>query len=79
MPISDSLIIKNPKNAYFSNRNVNDVFGKLDKDGSILKSYNFRGCWPATIAEITVGYETEAIEEFEVTWAVQYWEANTTS
>lgn len=35
LPISDSLIIKNPKNAYFSNRNVNDVFGRLDKDGSI--------------------------------------------
>ena len=64
--------------------NTNDYFcdmqiDQLDKDGSTIKSYNFRGCWPTAIAEIAVGYESEAIEEFECTWAVQYWESNTTT
>tara|TARA_X000000950_G_scaffold263741_1_gene336253 strand:+ start:1693 stop:2220 length:528 start_codon:yes stop_codon:yes gene_type:complete len=64
--------------------NTNDYFAdmvieQLDRDGSVLKKYDFRGCWPKTIAAIAVGYESEAIEEFECTWAVQYWESDTTS
>tara|TARA_B100000214_G_scaffold352971_1_gene308616 strand:+ start:283 stop:807 length:525 start_codon:yes stop_codon:yes gene_type:complete len=64
--------------------NTNDYFAdmvieQLDRDGSVLKRYDFRGCWPKTVASIPVGYESEAIEEFECTWAVQYWESNTTS
>ena len=64
--------------------NTNDYFAdmvieQLDRDGSVLKKYDFRGCWPKTIAAIAVGYESEAIEEFECTWAVQYWESGTTS
>jgi hypothetical protein len=64
--------------------NTNDYFAdmvieQLDRDGSVLKKYDFRGCWPKVIAAIAVGYESEAIEEFECTWAVQYWESNTTS
>lgn len=35
LPIENSLTIKKPKNAYFSSRKVNDVFGKLDKNGQI--------------------------------------------
>ena len=64
--------------------NTNDYFAdmvieQLDKDGSTLKRYDFRGCWPKAVAEIAVGYEGEAIEEFTVDWAVQYWESNTTT
>ena len=64
--------------------NTNDYFAdmvieQLDRDGSVLKRYDFRGCWPKTVAAIAVGYESEAIEEFECTWAVQYWESDTTS
>ena len=64
--------------------NTNDYFAdmvieQLDRDGSVLKKYDFRGCWPKQIAAIAVGYESEAIEEFECTWAVQYWESDTTS
>jgi|TARA_Y100000361_G_scaffold94157_1_gene84084 hypothetical protein len=64
--------------------NTNDYFAdmvveQLDKDGSSLKKYDFRGCWPKTIAEIALDYGTEGIEEFQVTFAMQYWESNTTS
>ena len=64
--------------------NTNDYFAdmvieQLDRDGSVLKRYDFRGCWPKVVAAIGVGYESETIEEFECTWAVQYWESDTTS
>ena len=62
-------------NDYFADM----VIEQLDRDGSVLKRYDFRGCWPKTIAAIGVGYEAEAIEEFECPWAVQYWESNTTT
>jgi len=53
---------------------------QLDKDGLVLKTYNFRGCFPTNISEITLSYETtDAVEEFTVTFQVQYWESDTTS
>lgn len=53
---------------------------QLDKDGIVLKSYNFRSCFPTNIGAIELSYETvDAIEEFTVEFQVQYWESNTTS
>ena len=53
---------------------------QLDKDGIVLKSYNFRSCFPTNISAIELSYETvDAIEEFTVEFQVQYWESNTTS
>lgn len=53
---------------------------QLDKDGSVLKEYNLRGCWPTNISQIDLSYENEnQIEEFTVEFQVQYWEARTTS
>lgn len=53
---------------------------QLDKDGSTLKSYDLRGCWPTNVSPIELSYETEgAIEEFTVEFQVQYWEASTTN
>lgn len=53
---------------------------QLDKDGLVLKTYNFRGCFPTEISAIDLNYDTEStIEEFTVTFQVQYWESNTTS
>ena len=64
--------------------NTNDYFvdlmvEQLDRDGSTLKKYDFRGCWPSEIAAIEVSNDSEGIEDFAVTFAVQYWESNTTS
>jgi len=55
------------------------IVEQLDKDGSVIKTYNFRGCFPTNMSSIDVSYENEAIEEFTVEFQVQYWEANTTS
>jgi hypothetical protein len=53
---------------------------QLDKDGAVLKTYNFRSCFPTNISAIDLNYDTvNTIEEFQVTFQVQYWESNTTS
>lgn len=53
---------------------------QLDKDGAVLKTYNFRSCFPTNISAIDLNYDTtNIIEEFTVTFQVQYWESNTTS
>ena len=53
---------------------------QLDKDGIVLKTYNFRSCFPTNIAAIELSYDTvDAVEEFAVEFQVQYWESNTTS
>ena len=56
------------------------VVEQLDKDESVLKTYTFRGCFPTNIDPIDLSYDPAAvIEEFSVTFQVQYWESNTTS
>jgi hypothetical protein len=53
---------------------------QLDKDGLVIKTYNFRSCFPTEVSAIDLSYDTEStIEEFTVTFQVQYWESNTTS
>ena len=53
---------------------------QLDRDETVLKRYNFRGCFPTNISAIDLAYETnDAIEEFTVDFQVQYWESATTS
>jgi hypothetical protein len=56
------------------------IVEQLDRDGTSIKTYNFRGCFPTNVSAIDVNYETnDAIEEFTVEFQVQYWESNTTS
>ena len=56
------------------------IVEQLDKNGDSLKTYNFRGSFPTVVSPIDVSYEaTNTIEEFGVTFQVQYWESNTTS
>lgn len=56
------------------------VVEQLDRDANILKRYNFRGCFPTAVTAITVDYDTvDQLETFDVTFAIQYWESNTTS
>lgn len=53
---------------------------QLDKNGDVLKRYDFRGAFPSSISEIEVDYEaTNTIENFQVTFEYQYWTSNTTS
>lgn len=56
------------------------IVEQLDKDGSTVKTYQFRGCFPTNVAAIDVNYETvDTVEEFTVEFQVQYWESDTTS
>jgi hypothetical protein len=56
------------------------VVEQLDKDGSTLKTYNFRGCFPTNVSPIDLNYASEnEIEKFTVEFQMQYWEAATTS
>jgi hypothetical protein len=49
---------------------------QLAKDGTVVKSYDFRGTFPTNLAAIDVNYDSEnTIEEFTVELQVQYWEA----
>jgi len=75
-------------NAHSANTGINNpvdyqadlIVEQLDRDGSTLKTYNFRGCFPTNIDPIDLSYDpAAAIEEFAVTFQVQYWESNTTS
>jgi len=50
---------------------------QLDADDTILKSYIFRNAYPLTIATIELtSDEAAALEEFEVTWRYQHFEAS---
>lgn len=53
---------------------------QLDRDGSTIKSYSFRGCFPTALGPIELSWEAEnQIEEFQVEFQVQYWESDTTT
>lgn len=53
---------------------------QLDKDGSIIKRYFMRGCFPTELSPIELDYgTTDTIEEFQVSFQIQYWESDTTS
>ena len=43
---------------------------------SVLRSYVMKGCWPSNVSALDLSYDTQdTIEEFQVTFQVQYWEA----
>lgn len=53
---------------------------QLDRDGSIIKRVDIRGAFPETVSPIDLSYDTTGeIETFEVSFAYQYWESNTTT
>ena len=56
------------------------IVEQLDRDGTSIKRYDFRGAFPVLVGEINLDYDTAGqIEQFEVVFAYQYWESNTTS
>jgi hypothetical protein len=56
------------------------IVEQIDRDETVLKTYNFRGCFPTNVSAIDLNYETvDQIEEFTVEFQVQYWESDTTA
>tara|TARA_Y100000817_G_scaffold67387_1_gene51053 strand:- start:1875 stop:2408 length:534 start_codon:yes stop_codon:yes gene_type:complete len=50
---------------------------QLDRDDTVLKTYIFRSAWPTSTSAIELSSDqADAIEEFEVTWRYQHFEAS---
>ena len=58
-----------------------DLFvDQLDRNGESIKRYNFRGSFPTDLSAIDLSYATtDEIERFQVTFAYQYFESDTTT
>jgi len=59
---------------------VDGFVDQLDRNGTTLKSYTYRGLFPTKLAPIELSYdEATKIEEFQVDFAIQYFETDTTT
>ena len=59
---------------------VDAFVDQLDRNGATIKSYTLRGAHPKTIAAIPLAYDTNnQLETFDVSFAYQYFETNTTT
>ena len=66
----------NTLDAYFATATVR----QLDRDGNQLRVYAFEGIWPSTVSEIGLDFDsTDTIEEYTVSFNVQYWGAAATN
>jgi T4-like virus tail tube protein gp19 len=51
---------------------------QLDRNGGVIKSYNFVDCWPTNLSEIALDWgSNDQVEEFSVEFAYAYWETVT--
>ena len=63
-----------------SSYTVDAVVTQYGKAGDALKSYKFVGMYPLDLAPIDLDWSSnDTIEEYGVTFAYQWWEADTTS
>lgn len=54
---------------YKSSANVT----QYGKQGNVLRTYQFNGLFPTSVAPIDLNWDTEGIEEFTVTFQYDYW------
>jgi hypothetical protein len=48
-----------------------------EPDMPILRTYKFHGCFPTNVSQLDLSYDqADALEEFTVTFQVQWWEAD---
>lgn len=48
-----------------------------ETDMPILRTYKFHGCFPTNVSQLDLSYDqSDALEEFTVTFQVQWWEAD---
>ena len=73
--MSDNEGISNP-----ADYQVDAFVDHLDRNGSTLKSWTFRGLFPTALPGIALNYGTNNdVETFDVTWRYQYFETDTTT
>ena len=51
----------------------NATVTQISVDGTDLHTYKFYGLWPTELAEVPLDWASDAIQEFTVTWAYDYW------
>jgi hypothetical protein len=72
--------IRNTGAARPSNYSVDAEVTQFSKTGESLKKYKFVGMFPIDLAPIDLDWgSNDAIEEFSVTFAYQWWESQTTT
>ena len=73
--MSDNEGIANP-----ADYQVDAFVDHLDRNGTTLKSWTFRGLFPTALPGIALNYGTNNdVETFDVTWRYQYFETDTTT
>ena len=49
---------------------------QLDRNDNVIKSVNIRGAFPVNLGAVELSYETtDALAEYTIEWAYQYWES----
>ena len=46
---------------------------QVSVDGTDLHTYKFYNLWPTELAEVPLDWASDAIQEYTVTWAYDYW------
>jgi hypothetical protein len=78
--LNDATGVTNP-NSYMTNAYVKQLGRGKERfseentgnESSVLRTYKFYDIWPTNVSEISLGYDqSDSIEEFTVTFAVQY-------
>ena len=49
---------------------------QVNKDGVDGQSYTINNIWPTNLGEITLGWDSDAIEEYSVEWCYDSWQSN---
>ena len=53
---------------------------QLNRSGGIIKTYEFVDIWPSEVAAVDLAFDTnDAVQEYTVTFQIQFWQAITTS
>jgi len=49
---------------------------QLDRNDNVIKAVNIRGAFPVNLGAVELSYETtDALAEYTIEWAYQYWES----
>jgi T4-like virus tail tube protein gp19 len=72
--------VRNAAAASPSGYTVDAAVTQYGKTGNTLKKYKFVGMWPVDITPIDLDWgSNDTIEEYQVTFAYQWWETDTTT
>lgn len=50
---------------------------QFGKDGRVLREYEFNGLWCSDIAQMDLNWDTDAVQEYTVTFQYDYWQLTT--